>query len=171
MPDALILAGPGDLAAALAGGARVLLAPEGEEGVAAQLSRLSQTQQARLYVPPSLADAAPWARVALECPADGQPVFPPLRRHALRFGTRGAAIVRPLAQYVTLSPDRAAIFAPLPGEAIETEIHFSRAALCACAARQDGENVIFSLFDTARTIARRRALCRKLGLECIVLLG
>lgn len=168
MRDLWILSDLSALEDALASGARVVLDAGIRIGADA-LAHLSPEQQARLYVPPALADAAPRAQVVLECPAAGQRIFPALRRHALRFGARGAVLLRPTALHVTLRPDADADFFALPDELPGADVRFSRDALCAFTVQQHGAALAFSLFDTPKTIARRRALCRRLGLSCIVL--
>lgn len=167
MADTLIVTGPEDLSSALraAGrtGSRVLLT-----GGAAEALPPAQAG-VRLYVPPELAEQFPEAHVAVLCPLTGQPVFSLLRRHHLRFGARAAAVFRPGALLAELRPGQPAQLRAARPDTIGGDVRCSPACLCAFTlTRREGE-ITAVLFDTEKTLARRCALARRLGVECIVL--
>ena len=170
MPDALIVADAADVFPALAlaaqTGARVLLQSAPETCAPADIP-----SGAKLYVPPELAARFPDAQVAIFCPLTGQPLFSLLRRHRLRFGARAAAVFRPGALGAALRPGCPAALSPADPREISGQARFSPACVCAYTLARVENGLDAVLFDTEKTLSRRAALCKRLGVESIVLCG
>ena len=170
MPDALIIADAADVFPALAlaaqTGAHVLL-----KSVPDAIAPADIPPGTRLYVPPELAARFPGARVAIFCPLTGQPLFSLLRHHRLRFGARAAAVFRPGALRAELRAGCPAALSSADIGEISGQARFSPACVCAYTLARAENGLDAVLFDTEKTLSRRRALCRRLGVESIVLLG
>ena len=170
MPDALIVADAADVFPALALaarlGARVLL-----KSVPDAVAPADIPPGAKLYVPPELSARFPDARVAIFCPLTGQPLFSLLRRHRLRFGARAAAVFHPGALRASLRPGCPAVLSPADLREISGQARFSPACVCAYTLARAENGLDAVLFDAEKTLSRRVALCKRLGVEGIVLCG